>query len=243
MVSPSQASRGEASSGLNPLSGLTPRNRQRSAGEESAQFVRRLIYSGQLQGGDRVPQRDVARLLGLSKIPVREGLIALEREGLVTFGAGRGAIVNRLDREAIQDGFDIFGMVYSYAVCCAYQRGGDAFVSRAVELCTAIRAAAQSDDQLELVVAFHKAVVVAAGSPRIDTVLGATARVEVGDIFFEIPALAAIEVGGINAIVRALRRGDPDRAGMEYRRLLRLDGEAAIEELRRRGLFDVPASP
>src|ERR1700692_599159 len=185
--------RGGAIAGLNPLSGMTPTNRRRSSGEVAARFVRRLIYTGRLRPGDRVSQREVARLLSLSKIPVREGLIALEREGLVTFGADRGAIVNPLDPEAIQDGFDIFGAVYSYAVRSAYERGGDAFVARAVELYYAVRAAAESDELQTRVVEFHSAVVLAAGSPRITAVLGATARAEVGEIFREMPAVAALE--------------------------------------------------
>jgi DNA-binding GntR family transcriptional regulator len=233
-----KSTKGEPGAGPNPLSALTPRIRKRSSGEVAASFVRRLIYSGQLQAGDRVPQNDLARLLSLSKIPVREGLIVLEREGLVTFGADRGAIVNQLDPGAIQDGFDIFGAVYGYAVSCAYQRGGDEFVARAVELCETIRAAVESDELQQLVVAFHSAVVVAAQSPRVTTVLGATARVEIGDIFREIPALAVLEVRGANAIARALRRNDPDRAAAEYRRLLRREGELVVKELRRRGLFD-----
>jgi DNA-binding GntR family transcriptional regulator len=233
-----QPSRSDAVSFPNPFSGLTPTTPRRSSGEIVASFVRRLIYSGRLRPGDRVSQREVARLLSLSKIPVREGLIAVEREGLVTFGADRGAIVNRLEPGMIQDGFDIFGAVYSYAVRCAYGRGGEAFVARAVGLCDAIAAASEPDELQRLVGAFHSAVLMAAGSPRITTVLGATARVEIADLFREIPAVAVLEVRGVATIARALRRDSPAKAAISYRRLLRREGQVVVAELRRRGLFN-----
>ncbi len=57
---------------------------RRSSGDEAARFIRRAIFDGTLRPGARVPQDQVAEALGISRIPVREALIALEREGWVT---------------------------------------------------------------------------------------------------------------------------------------------------------------
>src|SRR5438552_1306263 len=76
---------------------------RRSSGEQAAAYTRRLIFEGELRPGDRVPQHDVAEALALSRIPVREALIALEREGWVTIELNRGAFINALDADAVRD--------------------------------------------------------------------------------------------------------------------------------------------
>jgi DNA-binding FadR family transcriptional regulator len=47
-----------------------------------AEHIRSLIFSGNLQAGQRVPQDEIAGQLGVSRLPVREALITLEADGL-----------------------------------------------------------------------------------------------------------------------------------------------------------------
>jgi DNA-binding GntR family transcriptional regulator len=51
---------------------------RRSSGEQAAIYIRGLIFQGRLRQGDRVPQDEIARTLGVSRIPVREALLSLE---------------------------------------------------------------------------------------------------------------------------------------------------------------------
>ena len=48
---------------------------QRTTGELVAEHVRRLIFTGTLRPGDRIPQAEVAEDLGVSRLPVREAVI------------------------------------------------------------------------------------------------------------------------------------------------------------------------
>src|SRR5947209_18031373 len=84
---------------------------RRSSGEDAALLIKRMIFEGELKPGERVPQDDVAAMLGISRIPVREALIALEREGWVTIEMHRGAFVNSLDAPAVRDNHELFGLV------------------------------------------------------------------------------------------------------------------------------------
>jgi len=79
---------------------------RRSSGDHAATYIKRLIFDQHLRPGDRVPQDDVAQALGISRIPVREALIALEREGWITIEMHRGAFVNDLDEQAVRDHYD-----------------------------------------------------------------------------------------------------------------------------------------
>src|SRR3954471_17291070 len=59
-----------------------------------AAHVRELIESEQLQPGERLPaERDLARMLGVSRVPIREAMRTLAAQGLVEIRRGQGMFV------------------------------------------------------------------------------------------------------------------------------------------------------
>src|ERR1700722_13848749 len=103
---------------------------RQASGEQAAGYIRRLIFDGELQQGMRLPQDQVAKALGVSRIPIREAIVALESEGWVTTRLHRGAVVNAFDEEAIRDHYVIFGLIYGLAARRAVLRGDPEFVQR-----------------------------------------------------------------------------------------------------------------
>ena len=71
-----------------------------------------------------MPQDAIAKTLGVSRIPVREAMIALEREGWVTTIPHRGVFVNAVDRSAVRDHYELYGLLYGFAVRRAVERQG-----------------------------------------------------------------------------------------------------------------------
>jgi DNA-binding GntR family transcriptional regulator len=65
--------------------------------------LRRAILDGQLRPGQRIGQASVAERYGVSRLPVREALRALENEGLVTLVPNAGARVTRLDAAELDE--------------------------------------------------------------------------------------------------------------------------------------------
>lgn len=60
---------------------------------EVTERVRRAILAGELTGGQSLTESALAARLGVSRVPVREALVELEREGLVVFNdRGRAAV-------------------------------------------------------------------------------------------------------------------------------------------------------
>ena len=88
--------------GSEPLGEIEPINRA-SIEQRVAGTLRDLIVSGQLPAGTPLVQRDLAQRLGVSQTPVRVGLSALEREGLVEVGETGRALVSRLTRENLEE--------------------------------------------------------------------------------------------------------------------------------------------
>ena len=69
--------------------------------------IREAILSGHYGPGDRIKVADLVALTELSPMPLREALRKLEGEGLVEIAPNRGAIARRLDRQFVEDLFEI----------------------------------------------------------------------------------------------------------------------------------------
>lgn len=67
------------------------------------QTLRSQILSGGLQAGTRLVEESTARLLGVSRTPVRDAIFRLETERLVTRDARGGTVVASLTPEEIED--------------------------------------------------------------------------------------------------------------------------------------------
>jgi DNA-binding GntR family transcriptional regulator len=211
---------------------------RRSTGEQAALYIRRLIFDGALRPGARVQQDEIAQTLGISRIPIREALIALEREGWVTIKLHRGAFISAIDAQTVRDHYELYGIVYGFAARRAFSRGDDELVKRLSAIEALISA---TDDPVSigrLSLEFHANIVEAAHSPRIKVVLRAISALVPGEFFSEVPDAIDVQKRGTAAIVRAGRRNDPDRVAEEYLRVMRRVGDKVVEVFAKRGLFD-----
>jgi GntR family transcriptional regulator, transcriptional repressor for pyruvate dehydrogenase complex len=68
--------------------------RQEALYTRIAKHVRELIETRQLQPGERLPaERELARMLGVSRVPIREAMRTLAAQGLVEIRRGQGMFV------------------------------------------------------------------------------------------------------------------------------------------------------
>jgi len=212
-----------------------------SIGDQAALYIRRLIFDGALRPGTRVPQDEIAQALGVSRIPVREALIGLEREGWVTIELHRGAFVNALDAQSVRDHYGLYGLVYGFAARRALARsGGEDVVAALEQLVKGLRKDTPPEEFTRVTLEFHRMVVHAAQSTRIKVVLRAMSGIVPGDFFSLVPDAMAIERRALTAITQAMRQGDQVRVDDEYVRMMEQVGEAVVELFNRRRLFHSP---
>ena len=69
--------------------------------------IRAAILRGDLQPGEPLVEREVAKRLGVSKTPVREALKVLARSGLVTISPFRGAQVREVHPELARSIYEV----------------------------------------------------------------------------------------------------------------------------------------
>ena len=210
---------------------------RRSSGEQAALYIRRLIFDGVLREGDRVPQDAIAERLGLSRVPVREALLSLEREGWITIKPHRGAFIGALDETVVRDHYELYGHVYSFAAARAAERSTPEMLERLSELQKQIQAAQDPQTAWRLNQAFHGTIVDMARSPRLHAVLRALAGIVPGNFFELVPGSVEVEKQGTAAILRRLKRGDAERASAEYVKMMRKQGDLVVALFASRGML------
>jgi len=70
-----------------------------------ANALRNAILQGRYKANQPLRQDRIARELGVSKIPLREALVQLKAEGLVSFMPNRGAVVTELSAKGVDEIF------------------------------------------------------------------------------------------------------------------------------------------
>jgi DNA-binding GntR family transcriptional regulator len=131
-----------------------------SAQEAAHAKLREMIFSGALQAGQALRQEDIARQLGLSRLPVREALNRLATEGLVELKPRRGFYVVALKANELEDIFEMRAMLEERAGQLATERmtvaDADA-VDRLVESLDAVVSRNEGfDDYAQLNEQFHE---------------------------------------------------------------------------------------
>lgn len=219
---------------LDIVSGL----RRQNLKGDVATFVRELIFSGTLRPSQKIDQDALAAQLGVSRLPVREALIALETEGLVENIPRRGAFVAPISRDDIRDHYRIYGVVSRIAAERAAIRLSDETLEGLAANVEQMSKARGADRQAELNFEFHRLINVAGGSRRLLSAIDLFNR-SLPPRFFELTkGWNAIAVQHHEAILRALRNRDPEEAGRAMVTHLSEGGEHAVGLLDRRGFWD-----
>ena len=193
----------------------TPREAETSA-QAVARYVRRLVFEGTLTAGQRLPQDDIADAVGVSRIPVREAIIALEREGWVRVVPHRGAFINALDDQAVLDRFALYGRFYGFAVTRALQKMTPADLDSLRKLADQLSRVSTSATFERANTLYLSTLVRLADSSRLRAVLRSTVQIVPGNFFATVPNSIEIQKEGIAAIQAALDAGDEAAAANAF---------------------------
>lgn len=145
--------------------------------------LRQAILEGALADGELLRQADLAAKFRVSRIPIREALLKLEREGLVETRPRRGTIVTALDANAFQEILEMRCALESLALKLAIPRSRDSDIDAASRVLlqteAALDAPALADDRSkefetrwgEVNWQFHRMLYQPAARPRLlDTI-------------------------------------------------------------------------
>ncbi len=193
--------------------------------------------TGQLRKGDRLRQDDIAEELGVSRIPVREAIIALDREGWLSFEANRGAFVTGLEANDVRDHYGLRGLVLGLAAKRATEM---ASAEEMADLSSRFQAMRRSDDLAtfsSLNERFLAKLLNLSDSPRLRAALLVTPSIIPRGFFDVVPTGREIQEQGIGRLVRLMKARKADEVDQAMRAILGRQGEAVIAAFAASGLI------
>tara|TARA_R110000787_G_scaffold63679_11_gene144157 strand:- start:259345 stop:260055 length:711 start_codon:yes stop_codon:yes gene_type:complete len=140
--------------------------------EELVARIREMIFSGELQGGERVPEQRLCDMFGVSRTPLREALKVLGGEGLLDLLPNRGARVTMLTEADVDEIFPVMGALEALSGELACTRITDAEFAeiRALHYQMALHHTRRELPQyFALNQQIHEAILRAAANPTLET--------------------------------------------------------------------------
>jgi DNA-binding GntR family transcriptional regulator len=206
--------------------------------QQVSDYMRRKIFDGTLKVGERVPQDEIAAELGVSRVPVREAVIALDREGWVMIQPHRGAFVVGLDKNSTRDHYELLGRVYGCAALRAAERGSDEQMAALTAVHRQLQAAADPHEFSKLNIEFLRRMVSMSASRRVSaTVRLMAVDIVPGDFFAGIPEAIRVRKRHLRVIMKAMNARDGESAEREIIVMLRQEAGLVIALLTERGVI------
>jgi DNA-binding GntR family transcriptional regulator len=153
--------------------------------ETSYARLRDAIVDGTLTPGERLRDTELADWLGVSRTPIREALLELQRAGLVVARPGRETLVSPLDADATRQAAEVASALHALAARLAVPRLDAAALDRLRAANGSFAAALDADDveaALDADDAFHRVALEASGNTvlaqQLDQVTPLLRRVE-----------------------------------------------------------------
>ena len=151
-----------------------------------ARFVRNRIFDGTYAAGEYVRLDQLAAELGISVTPVREALFQLRAEGLLDQKLHRGFVVLPVTRRDITDVSDVQAHIGGELAARAAMNITDDQVSELESIQTQLETAYAGDDHeraVRLNHDFHRAINVAADSPKLAQLMSQITRYAPESVF------------------------------------------------------------
>jgi DNA-binding GntR family transcriptional regulator len=203
--------------------------------ERVSQSLRDAIVEGILQPGERLIEERIAAQMGVSRAPIREAIRSLEAEGLVKSLPRRGAAVTVLTKRDVQEVYGLRSALECQAARSACRRLTADDVDEMLSLVRRMRDAGYAGDRALLALhdlAFHRKILDVSGNRRLlDAWLAIMSQVRLLQRHVLTARHMNIDRLVLNheAIVDALRSGNPDTAEQPLREHIERTGHEVFE--------------
>ncbi len=193
-------------------------------------FLEKLIIEGIFKPRERLIETELSTALGVSRAPIREALRALEREELVTFSPGRGAMVAEITEKEIQDVYLIRTTLESLAVKIAAVKMSREILAELDAIYKLMEKAANNRElssYFKFNQEFHDKIMDAADNEKLSKILKNLGKQTLRFRFFALSAPGQLEQSMENhrLLLAALKSKDADRAGELRLEHIRSGGE------------------
>ena len=151
---------------------------RKSLHSEVTDRIRQLIVESHLQPGQRVPELEISRDLGVSRTPIREALKVLAAEGLVELLPLRGAMVKTFSKKDATDMLALMAVLEIFAAdkaCKADQKKVDQVLALQARM-SLLHAKGKRSEYFEVNQQIHDAIVAMADNESLSLVHSALSK-------------------------------------------------------------------
>jgi DNA-binding GntR family transcriptional regulator len=207
--------------------------------EDVARFVRRRIFDGTYSAGTYVRLDQLAVELGISVTPVREALFELKAEGLLAQQPRRGFVVLPVTKRDLTDVANMQAYVGGELAARAAANVTDEQLRELEKIQTELEDAYAGDDNeaaVRLNHEFHRAINVAADSPKLAQVMSQITRYAPESVFPTIAGWPEQSTDHHRLVLAALEAHDENLARTAMSEHLAEGAEPLIAHLTARGV-------
>jgi len=183
--------------------------------DDVARFVRKRIFDGTYAAGRYVRLDQLAAELGISVTPVREALFELRAEGLLAQKPRRGFVVLPVTGRDITDVSNVQAYIGGELAARAAVNIGDEQLREVKRIQAELERAYENDDDdkaVRLNHEFHRAINVAADSPKLAQLMSQITRYAPESVFPTIEGWPCKSTKHHRRVLAALAAHDEDRA-------------------------------
>ena len=221
--------------------GFAIANRNSQLPNKVATHLREQILSGKLKQGQFLRIDTIAKQLGVSMTPVREGLLLLQSESFVQLIPRRGFVVNAFDKQDLRDLFWAQAMVGAELASRAASRMSKEGVEQLEKLHAEFeKAVAQGDREREARLGheFHRRINLAARSTHLALLLGGLTK-RLPNLFYNrIEGQVSDAAEYHPLILRAIRNRDAKSAASLMFTHIDSGGQHLVTMLEHQGIWD-----
>ena len=207
--------------------------------DDVARFIRRRIFDGTYAAGSYVRLDQLAAELGISVTPVREALFALRAEGLIDQQPRRGFMVLPVTGRDVTDVANVQGYVGGELAARAALNITDDQLRELKQIQAELERAYAGDDHertVRLNHEFHRAINVAADSPKLAQLMSQITRYAPESVFPTITGWPDQSMKDHRRILSALKKHDAKLARAAMSEHLAAGAVPLIDHLTARGV-------
>ncbi|WP_102145848.1 GntR family transcriptional regulator [Mycobacterium hubeiense] len=196
-----------------------------------------LVMTGKLRTGDRIDRNEIAKDLGLSRVPIQEAVVQLEHDGILSTRYHRGAFVARFDEATVAEHHELYGILNGIASARAAANPTPRILAHLDATLRVMRAAKDTKSFQDACWMFRDAINEEYAGPRLLATIRAGKSFAPSEFWTSYPKAKADFLAGYEDEAKAIHARDPE--GARQACIARADRMAKImvAELTRRGVL------
>lgn len=203
-------------------------------------YIFNLVLSGKLRTGDRVARNEVAKELGISRVPVQEAIVQLEHDGLLSTRYHRGAFLERFDEDTIHEHYELHGVLNGIASARAATNPTPRILGQLETLIRSLRNAKEPRAFHQAAHEYRCAVNDEYAGPRLHATIRASLDLTPHVFLLHYPNVMAEMLPFYEDETAAIHRRDPDTARAACGGCADVMAKIMVGELVRRGVLTPP---